>query len=289
MSPSLATALAHVPLVRRLPRRVRAALLTVHVTASAGWLGLDGALVVLEVIGLHSADPALRTGISIAMAAIACWILIPLVFASLCTGLVLAVGTQWGLARHWWLIAKTGIAAVLTATGVVLILPRLPHLLAGEGEALQLRTVAMRSVALVLLLLATGLSVVKPWGKSRLAWSRKAQATQTTATAPVPASARTADPLLTVRLNARDLRMQQAPSAQLHALRALHGQRNLRTLPDEAGARGCRVLVIGSRTWIDPTAVATTAAVARPQGRAVPKGHWRRSPLLSRSAARMRA
>jgi hypothetical protein len=150
MSPSLATALAHVPLVRRLPRRVRAALLTVHVTASAGWLGLDGALVVLEVIGLHSADPALRTGISIAMAAIACWILIPLVFASLCTGLVLAVGTQWGLARHWWLIAKTGIAAVLTATGVVLILPRLPHLLAGEGEALQLRTVAMRSMALVL-------------------------------------------------------------------------------------------------------------------------------------------
>jgi hypothetical protein len=229
------------------------------------------------------------------MAAIACWILIPLVFASLCSGLVLAVGTQWGLARHWWLIAKTGIAAVLTATGVVLILPRLPHLLAGEGEALQLRTVAMRSVALVLLLIATGLSVVKPWGKSRLAWSRKAQATQTTqatqatATAPVPASARTADPLLTVRLNARDLRMQQAPSAQLHALRALHGQRNLRTLPDEAGARGCRVLVIGSRTWIDPTAVATTAAVTRPQGRAVPKGHWRRSPLLSRSAARMRA
>lgn len=285
MSPSLATALAHVPLVRRLPRRVRAALLTVHVTASAGWLGLDGALVVLEVIGLHSGDPALRTGISIAMSAIACWILIPLVFASLCSGLVLAVGTQWGLARHWWLIAKTGIAAVLTATGVALILPRLPHLLAGEGEALQLRTVAMRSVALVLLLIATGLSVVKPWGKSRLAWSRKAQAR---ATAPVPATARTADPLLAVRPNARDLRMQQAPSAQLHALRALHGQRGVRTLPDEAGARGCRVLVIGSRTWIDPTAVATTAAVAGPQGRPVPKGHWRRSPLLSRSVARMR-
>src|SRR5947209_814130 len=288
MSPSLATALAHAPLVRRLPRRVRAALLTVHVAASAGWLGLDGALVVLEVIGLHSDDQALRTGISVAMAAIACWILIPLVFASLCSGLVLAVGTQWGLARHWWLLAKTGIAAVLTATGVVLILPRLPHVLAGEGEPLQLRTVALRSVALVLLLTATGLSVVKPWGKSRLAWSRKTQATET-APAPVPAKARTADPLLAVRPNALDLRMQQAPSAQLHALRALHGQRGLRTSPDEAGARGCRVLVVGSRTWIDPTAVAPTAAVARPQGRAVPKGHWRRSPLLSRSVARMRA
>lgn len=285
MSPSLATALTHMPVVRRLPRRVRAALLTVHVAASAGWLGLDGALVVLEVIGLHSDDPALQTGISIAMAAIACWILIPLVFASLCSGLVLAVGTQWGLARHWWLIAKSGIAVVLTATGVALILPRLPHVLVGEGEPLQLRTVAMRSVALVLLLIATGLSVVKPWGKSRFAWSRKAQ---TTAPVAAPAKPRATDPLLAVRPNALvDYRMQQARPAQLHALRALHGQRELRTVPDEPGARGCRVLVIGSRTWIDPANVATTDAVARPQGRLVPKSPWPRSPLR-RSAARAR-
>src|SRR5947209_19909931 len=134
MSPSLATALAHAPLVRRLPRRVRAALLTVHVAASAGWLGLDGALVVLEVIGLHSDDPALQTGISIAMAAIACWILIPLVFASLCSGLVLAVGTQWGLARHWWLIAKTGYAAGVTDTGDALEHQPLADLQAAECE-----------------------------------------------------------------------------------------------------------------------------------------------------------
>ncbi|MBA2472754.1 MAG: hypothetical protein H0V41_11145 [Pseudonocardiales bacterium] len=95
MSAPLAAPLRYVPLVHRLPRRVRAALLVVHVVASAGWLGLDGALVALKVTGLHSGDPA---------------------------------------------VAKSGIAVVLTATGVALTLPRLQEILAGEGEPAQALT-----------------------------------------------------------------------------------------------------------------------------------------------------
>jgi hypothetical protein len=277
MSPSLAAALAHLPQVPRLPKRVRSTLLTVHVAASAGWLGLIGALVVLEVIGLDSSDPALRTGISVAMAAIACWILIPLVFTSLCTGLVLAMGTSWGLTRHWWLLAKSGIAAVLTTTGVALMLPRLPHVLAGEGEPIQLKTLALRSVALVLLLIATGISVAKPWGKTRLAWSHK---TQTKAATPVVVAARPADPLFAGR--AHDIGFQQTRSAQLHALRALHGQRGLRPVSEDSGARGCRVLVVGSGTWISPTAVADAAAEPA-RDRATPRSRSQR-PRRSNSA-----
>jgi hypothetical protein len=287
MSPSLAAALAHLPRVPRLPKRVRSSLLTVHVAASAGWLGLDGALVVLEVIGLNSADPALRTGISVAMTAIACWVLVPLVFASLCTGLVLGLGTSWGLARHWWLVAKSGIAAVLAVTGVVLMLPRLSQVLAGEGEPIQLKMLALRSFALVLLLIATGISVVKPWGKTRLSWSRKIQ---TKTAIPAPSKPRTTDPVPVDRTNApNDIRVQQARPAQLHALRALHGQRSIPVLSDEPGARGCRVLVIGSRTWIDPTTVADTAAADRSNGRAVPSSRPQRSSRSRRSLARARA
>lgn len=297
MSPSLAAALAHLPQVPRLPRRVRSTLLTVHVAASAGWLGLMGALIVLEVIALQSVDLALQTGISVAMAAIACWVLMPLVFASLCTGLVLALGTSWGLARHWWLIAKSAIAAVLAITGMALMLPRLSHVLAGEGEPIQLRTLAVRSVALVLLLLATGLSVVKPWGKTRLAWSRKTPATATVRApapartpVPAPATARATAPLPAARSETfDDAGMQQARSTQLHALRALYGQRGFRGTPDEPGGRGCRVLVIGSRTWIDPTAVADTGTVDRSQDRPVPRSHSPRPPRSSLSVARMRA
>lgn len=152
--------------IPRLPRRARVALLTVHVAVSVGWLGLDGALVALEVTGLSAGDPVVQGGIAAAMGALASWVLIPVVFTSLVSGLVLALSTPWGLVRHWWLLAKCGIAVALTATGLLLMLPRLDQIVAGEGEPVQMQTLLARSLALVLLLAATGLSVVKPWGKT---------------------------------------------------------------------------------------------------------------------------
>ncbi|HKR49837.1 MAG TPA: hypothetical protein VJT72_09705 [Pseudonocardiaceae bacterium] len=121
----------------------------------------------LEVTGLVTGDPLVQSGIAAAMGVLASCVLIPVVFTSLVTGLVLALSTPWGLVRHWWVIAKCAIAVVLTATGLLLMLPRLDQIIAGEGEPVQLHTLVARSLALVLLLAATGLSVVKPWGKTR--------------------------------------------------------------------------------------------------------------------------
>lgn len=271
--------------VRRLPRRVRAALVLVHVVASAGWLGLDGAMVALEVTGLHSGDPEVRAGIAVAIA-ILCWVLIPVVFTSLCTGLVLALGTSWGLARHWWLVGKAGIAVVLTATGVAMMLPRLDQVLAGEGEPVQVQTLAARSGALVLLFAATGLSVVKPWGKTRLAGS---VGTQLTATARGAASNRAAANQRACRAAALDdiLVRQGARSAQLHALRALDGRRVLRVASSEPGAAGGSLLVRGSRTWIETAASIDAATVVRARRQTAP-GRTR-PPRWSRSGTRPRA
>jgi hypothetical protein len=273
VSAPLAPPLRHLPLPRRLPRRLRVALLVVHVAASAGWLGLDAALVALDVIGLNSGDPVVRAGVVAAMAVIACWVLIPVVCASLCSGLVLAMGTPWGLARHWWLVAKSGIAVVLTATGVALTLPRIAGVVAGEGEPIQARTLVARSVALGLLLAATGISVVKPWGKTRLAGPGESVAIAHSAGLDRPTAT-----LWTGTFNPFADMNQEAPqSAQLHAL---HG---LRALP---GAPGGRVLVRGSRIWIDSTTIADAAAVARPQGQ--PAARNRRPPRRSRSVNRAR-
>lgn len=151
--------------IPRLPRRARTVILTVHVAMSVGWLGLNGALVVLEITALGTDNPLRRTGIAVAMAAIV-WVLIPVVFSSLVSGLVLALSTPWGLVRHWWVFVKCGIASALTATGLLLILPRLHQIISGEGEPVGMQTLVGRSVALVLLLVATGLSVAKPWGKT---------------------------------------------------------------------------------------------------------------------------
>jgi hypothetical protein len=150
----------------RLSRRGRAVVLTVHVVMSVGWLGLNGALVALEVTGLCTVNPAVRAGMATAMAVIACWVLVPVVFFSLLSGLVLALFTPWGLVRHWWVFAKCGISAVLTAAGLLFLVPALPQIAAGGGEPAEMQTLIGRSVALVLLLAATGISVVKPWGKT---------------------------------------------------------------------------------------------------------------------------
>jgi hypothetical protein len=274
VSAPLAPPLRYLPLPRRLPRRLRAALLVVHVAASAGWLGLDAALVALDVIGLNSGDLVVRAGVGAAMAIIACWVLIPVVCAALCSGLVLALGTSWGLARHWWLVAKSGIAVVLTGTGVALTVPRLPEVLAGEGEPVQALTLAVRSVALGLLLTATGLSVVKPWGRTRLAGSRGSVAIAHSTAIDRPAAI-----LWTGSFNPFEDLNQEAPqSAQLHALRGLRAL---------SSAPGGRVLVRGSRTWIDSTTIADAASIVRPQGQ--PAARSRRPQRRSRSVTRARS
>jgi hypothetical protein len=63
-------------------------------------------------------------------------------------------------------LAKCGIAGALTAAGLAFLLPQLPSLVAGGGEPAGIQTLIARALALVLLLAATGLSVVKPWGKT---------------------------------------------------------------------------------------------------------------------------
>lgn len=150
----------------RLSRRVRAVVLTVHVVMSVGWLGIDGALVALGVTGLSTVQPAARAGIATATAVIACWVLVPVVFFALVSGLVLALSTHWGLARHWWVLVKSGIATVLVALGLVFLVPALPAILAGDGAPATMPTLIGRVVALVLLLAATGLSMIKPWGRT---------------------------------------------------------------------------------------------------------------------------
>ncbi|MBV8993211.1 MAG: hypothetical protein JO287_05820 [Pseudonocardiales bacterium] len=152
--------------IPRLTRRARAALLTAHIAVSVGWLGLDGALVALEATGLGTGNPGERAGIAAAMAAIVVWVVVPVVSASLLSGLVLALTTPWGLVRYWWVIGKCCIAGVLTATGLVLMLPRLHQIIMGEAEPVGVPLLIGRALALALLLGATGLSVVKPWGKT---------------------------------------------------------------------------------------------------------------------------
>jgi hypothetical protein len=151
--------------VMQLPRRLRTALVTLHIVMSVGWLWLDGSLVALEAARLFAIIQRSRDDAATASAVIA-WVLIPVVFISLTSGLVLALFTPWGLMRHWWVLMKCSIAAALTITGLLLLVPRIQGMAAGMGEHAELRTLIARSCALILLFVATALSVMKPWGQT---------------------------------------------------------------------------------------------------------------------------
>jgi hypothetical protein len=111
-------------------------------------------------------------------------VLVPLSVASLVTGLVQALGTKWGLFRHYWVLAKLLIN--LFATIVLLAyMPTLEYfadLAAGtssfssDPSRLRSASPALHSgAALLLLLTATALSVYKPRGLTRYGWRKQQQ------------------------------------------------------------------------------------------------------------------
>ncbi len=94
---------------------------------------------------------------------------------SLVTGLLLGLGTKYGLLRYWWVAVKLVINVVLLALVLVLLMPGLNDvradgsaLLAGGDPAVDVSKLAMPPiVSLVALTVATVLSVFKPWGRTR--------------------------------------------------------------------------------------------------------------------------
>ena len=162
--------------------------LTAHVVSSVGWLGAVAAFLALAVVGLTSQDGETVRAVYVAAEPITWFVLVPLSFASLLTGLVQSLGTAWGLFRHYWVLFKLVIN--LFATVVLLMYTQTVRFfadVAGESSAdlaaLQGRTFVLHSgAALVLLLVATTLAVYKPRGMTR--YGRRKQREQHAALAP---------------------------------------------------------------------------------------------------------
>jgi hypothetical protein len=153
--------------------RLRKFALTAHVASSVGWLGAVIVFLALAVLGLTSQDAQTVRGAYLVMQPAAWFVLVPLSLASLLTGVVQSVGTRWGLFRHYWILGKLSINVF--ATIVLLLHMRTFSDLAGvaakttsAGDNLSvLRSVSPlihAGAALLLLLLATTLSVYKPLG-----------------------------------------------------------------------------------------------------------------------------
>jgi hypothetical protein len=164
---------------RRLPPRWRNLLLTTHIVVAVGVLGADLVLLTLGVTALASRDPELVRAAYLTMGLLAEAVLLPLALAAPLTGILLGLGTRWGLARHWWVLTKL-VLTIAVATAAVFVLR--PALNRAAAQALQVPLAELPTTgigptgvavtlpftgALLVLVAIVTLAVFKPWGQTR--------------------------------------------------------------------------------------------------------------------------
>ena len=86
--------------------RLRRLALTAHITFSVGWLGAVAGFLALSIAALTSRDADLVRGAYLAMDLIGRFVIVPMSIAALATGLIQALGTEWGLFRYYWVLVK---------------------------------------------------------------------------------------------------------------------------------------------------------------------------------------
>ena len=162
---------------RRLPlsRAWRRATLVAHIVAAGAWIGIDVIVAVLVLTGRFSDDVAVRSLAYQALATFVVWPMLSAGLVSLATGLILGLGTTWGLLRYWWVAVKLALNLVLCTLIVLVLQPGMDEV-AGYGRELLTGspdpgTVSSLffppAVSLTTLTLAIVLAVFKPWGRIR--------------------------------------------------------------------------------------------------------------------------
>ena len=159
-----------------MPPVLRRSLLTVHVVTSVGWLGAVAAFLALAVTGLTGRDTATVRGAHVGAEILTDAVIVPLALASLVTGVLQSLGTPWGLLRHWWVVVKLALTVVSTALLLLHTQPigHLGELAAGgaafdaDARRMQVQLLVDAAAALLVLIGATALAVVKPRGLTPL-------------------------------------------------------------------------------------------------------------------------
>jgi hypothetical protein len=158
--------------------RLRKFALSVHLTFSVGWIGAVVAYLALGVAAVSSEEVQTVRAAWTAMELTGWYVILPLALASLLTGLVMALGTKWGLFRHYWV--SISFALTVFATVVLLLHMRTVSSMAkvaqqAEGADLEVLggDLFHPGVGLVVLLVVQVLNLYKPRGMTRYGWRKQ--------------------------------------------------------------------------------------------------------------------
>jgi acid phosphatase family membrane protein YuiD len=163
-----------------MPPGLRKLMLAIHLTVSVGWLGAVMAYLALDLTVASSQEPQIVRAAWLAMDLVVSLAIVPLALAALVTGLVMSLGTKWGLFRHWWVL----ISFVLTSVATLVLLSeagvvrRTAEIAAdpttsAEGLLALQPTLVHSAGGLVVLLLVQVLNVYKPQGLTPYGWRKQ--------------------------------------------------------------------------------------------------------------------
>jgi hypothetical protein len=146
--------------------------LTAHVVSSLGWVGALTVFLAHSIVSVVSHDVQLVRAACLAMGLTAWFVILPFSLASLATGLLQALGTAWGLLRHYWVLVKLLLTLVATAVLLSKLAPisglaaaaQALNFTFADSPDLKVSLLAHATGGLVVLLVATVLAIYKPTG-----------------------------------------------------------------------------------------------------------------------------
>jgi hypothetical protein len=157
---------------------LRKLMLTIHLVSSVGWIGAVAAYLALGVAAVTSQDARTVRGAWIAMEVTGWFVIVPLAIAALLTGVVMSLGTQWGLFRHYWVV----VTLVLTIFSTMTLILHMPTVSSMAAMAIEMDGAMLgghggdllhAGVGLLVLLVITVLNVYKPRGLTPYGWRKQ--------------------------------------------------------------------------------------------------------------------
>jgi hypothetical protein len=164
-----------------MPPRWRKFVLTLHIVTSVGWIGALAAYLVLDIAATSGGDVAMVRAAYGAMEMVARYAIVPLAFAALLIGILNALGTPWGLFRHYWVAMSLVLTVFATAVlmSEIRTIGYLAETAAGIADPRTLPGTLVHSVGgLLVLLVIMTLSIYKPRGMTRYGWRKQQQERQ---------------------------------------------------------------------------------------------------------------
>lgn len=154
---------------------IRKTALVVHILSAGAWVGIDVVVGLLVPTAWLTDEPSVKGVAYQALGMFAVWPMLAAGLVCLLSGVVLGMGSRWGLVRYWWVAVKLVMNVVLCLlivfalrVGIGEVVEYGRDLAAGGSSRLDVSALFFPPVvSLTVLTTATVLAVVKPWGPVR--------------------------------------------------------------------------------------------------------------------------